>query len=75
LFVIGKVDLLLQEYWAFNFESIIGFSKFNEYSITHHSTATEGSILTQIDTSLLLDERITPKGDNYTKVIFVEWVA
>lgn len=57
-----KVDLLLQKYRALNFESIIDFTKFNEYAITHYSTAIEGSTLTQIETSLLLDEGITPKG-------------
>jgi Fic family protein len=57
-----KLDLLLQEYRAMDFESIIDFTKFNEFTITHHSTAIEGSTLTRIETSLLLDEGITPKG-------------
>lgn len=51
-----KEDILLKQYGALNLESIIGFSKFNEYAVTYHSTAIEGSTLTQIEANLLLDE-------------------
>ena len=76
-----NITTLLKEYRAINLESIVDFSKFNEYAITHHSTAIEGSTLTKIETSLLLDEGITPKGkpllhslmvtDHYNALLFV----
>lgn len=41
---------------------VIDFDKFNEYAITGHSTMIEGSTLTLEETSLLLDEGVTPSG-------------
>lgn len=38
------------------------FDKFNHYAIVHHSSAIEGSALTEVETQLLLDENLTPKG-------------
>lgn len=40
----------------------INYEKFNLYLLTHHSASIEGSTLTEIETQLLLDEDITPKG-------------
>ena len=40
----------------------IDYEKFNLYLLTHHSASIEGSTLTEIETQLLLDEGITPKG-------------
>jgi Fic family protein len=53
---------LLKEYQALNLSQNIDYDKFNRYSITHHSTSVEGSTLTEIETNLLLDEGLTPKG-------------
>lgn len=76
-----KVDVLLKNYRSLNLESIIDFSKFNEYAITYHSTAIEGSTLTENETRLLLEEGLTPKGkpllhslmvtDHYKALLFV----
>jgi Fic family protein len=38
---------------------IIDYDRFNQYAITHHSTAIEGSTLTLTETELLLSEDIT----------------
>ena len=38
------------------------FDKFNHFAIVHHSSTIEGSTLTEIETQLLLDENLTPKG-------------
>ncbi len=45
-----------------NLSEAIDFDKFNQYSITHHSTNIEGSTLTATEARLLLDEDLTPKG-------------
>jgi hypothetical protein len=47
---------------SLNLASVINPQKFHEYSLTYHSTAIEGSSLTEIEVRLLLDEGITPKG-------------
>lgn len=53
---------LLNEYQSLNLSQSINYDKFSRYSITHHSTSIEGSTLTEIETNLLLDEGLTPKG-------------
>lgn len=57
-----QVIELLKEYQALNLSQNIDYDKFSRYSITHHSTSVEGSTLTEIETNLLLDEGLTPKG-------------
>ena len=53
---------LIEKFKSLNLSDNIDFDKFNQYAITHHSTTIEGSTLTEIETRLLLDEGITPKG-------------
>ncbi|MBB3696140.1 Fic family protein [Flammeovirga yaeyamensis] len=52
----------IQEYKAIGIEKVVDFEKFNNYTITAHSTQVEGSTLTFDDATLLLDEGLTPKG-------------
>lgn len=57
------------------------FDKFNHFSIVHHSSTIEGSTLTEVETQLLLDENLTPKGkplehslmvsDHYNALMFI----
>ena len=53
---------VIAEYRSLNLHGIIDYDKFNEFAIVHHSSAIEGSTLTENETRLLLDEGITPKG-------------
>lgn len=53
---------LIAEYKDLNLSQVIDFDKFNLYAIVHHSSTIEGSTLTEIETQLLLDENLTPKG-------------
>lgn len=53
---------LLQKYRSFGLENSLDYERFNNYGITLHSTAIEGSTLSLIDTQLLVEEGITPKG-------------
>lgn len=43
-------------------EQSIDFEKFNAFLITHHSTRLEGSTLLELETQILLQDGITPKG-------------
>lgn len=56
------IESLILEYNALNLSKIIDYDKFNQYAIVHHSTTIEGSTLTEVETRLLLDEGLTPKG-------------
>lgn len=53
---------LLEKYKKSGVEQAIDFLKFNHYLVSHHSTTIEGSTLTYIETTVLLDEGLTPKG-------------
>lgn len=57
-----EVDLLVKEYNDLNISDSIDYSKFYLYSIISHSTAIEGSTLTEAETLILLDEGLTAKG-------------
>ena len=53
---------LIERYRALGIDEIIDHEKFNHIAIVHHSTKIEGSTLTEIETQILLDEGLTPKG-------------
>jgi Fic family protein len=59
------MSALTQSYNAFLKAGImdtINYDVFNAFLLTHHSTRIEGSTLTELDTRLLLEKGITPKG-------------
>ena len=53
---------LLQQYKELGITEQIDYQKFYLYSIITHSTAIEGSTVTEIENQLLFDEGITAKG-------------
>jgi Fic family protein len=79
--MIKQFQDIIQEYKSLNLSEVIDYDKFNRFSIVHHSTVIEGSTLTEIETRLLLDDGITPKGkpmihsqmvsDHYKALVFV----
>ncbi|MBX9781832.1 MAG: Fic family protein [Chitinophagaceae bacterium] len=81
----SETEPILNEYHQLNLSEVIDFEKFNNYSITHHSTTIEGSALTEVETRLLLDEGITPAGkpllhslmvqDHYQALLFAAEAA
>ena len=53
---------ILEEYNSLGIANQIDYEKFHLYSIITHSTAIEGSTVTEIENQLLFDEGITAKG-------------
>lgn len=53
---------ILEEYKRLGFQEQIDYDKFYLYSIVTHSTAIEGSTMTEVENQLLFDEGITAKG-------------
>lgn len=53
---------LIERYKQLGIDSQIDYNKFYLYSIITHSTAIEGSTVTEIENQLLFDEGITAKG-------------
>lgn len=53
---------LIREYKELGIENQINYTKFYLYSIITHSTAIEGSTVTEVENQLLFDEGISAKG-------------
>ena len=59
---IDKVIALIEQYKKLGIDAQIDYEKFYLYSIITHSTAIEGSTVTEIENQLLFDEGVTAKG-------------
>jgi Fic family protein len=57
-----SIEKEIELYDSLKINESIDYEKFYIYSIITHSTAIEGSTLTELDTQLLFDEGITAKG-------------
>ena len=57
-----EIESLVKEYNDLKVADLIDYQKFYLYSIISHSTAIEGSTLTEAETQILLDEGLTAKG-------------
>lgn len=53
---------LIAHYKSLCLHEIVDHDRFLQYAIVHHSSAIEGSTLTENETRLLLEENVTPKG-------------
>jgi Fic family protein len=53
---------LISQYKELGINEVINHEKFNLISIVHHSTRIEGSTLTEVETQVLINEGLTPKG-------------
>ena len=59
---IEELITLIEQYKKLGIDSQIDYEKFYLYSIITHSTAIEGSTVTEIENQLLFDEGISAKG-------------
>ena len=59
---IDKLITLIEHYKELGIDSQIDYEKFYLYSIITHSTAIEGSTVTEIENQMLFDEGISAKG-------------
>ena len=57
-----QLTALIEQYKQLGIDSQIDYEKYYLYSIITHSTAIEGSTVTEIENQLLFDEGITAKG-------------
>ena len=58
----NKLISLLAKYKELGIEGLIDYKKFYLYSLITHSTAIEGSTVTEVENQLLFDEGISAKG-------------
>ena len=57
-----EIEGLYQEFQKLGISQSVDYEKYYLYSLITHSTAIEGSTLTEMDTQLLFDEGVTAKG-------------
>ena len=57
-----EIEELFQEFQKLGISQSVDYEKYYLYSLITHSTAIEGSTLTEMDTQLLFDEGVTAKG-------------
>lgn len=62
-----KLLLLLSRFEELGISRQIDYDKFYLYSLVTHSTAIEGSTVTEIENQLLFDEGISAKGRTMTE--------
>lgn len=62
---------LIEKYKSLGIADILDHEKFNHISIVHHSTVLEGSTLTEVETQVLINEGLTPKGKPLTDSLMV----
>lgn len=62
-----QIKEALKAYLASGVEEQVDYQKFYLYSIVIHSTAIEGSTVTEIENQLLFDEGIAAKGRSLTE--------
>ena len=62
-----KLNNALAKFNSLEIDKQINFQKLYLYSIITHSTAIEGSTITEIENTLMFDEDIVPSGHNVTE--------
>ncbi len=67
-----QIEETLKAYLASGAEEQVDYQKFYLYSIVTHSTAIEGSTVTEIENQLLFDEGIAAKGRSLTEQMMKE---
>lgn len=65
------MESLIVKYKSLRISDILHYGKFNLISISHHSTKIEGSTLTELETQILLDDGLTPKGKPLNDTLMV----
>ena len=57
-----EIEVLYHDFVKLGISEAVDYDKYYLYSLITHSTAIEGSTLTELDTQLLFDEGVTAKG-------------
>jgi Fic family protein len=65
------MESLITKYKSLGISDVLHYEKFNLISISHHSTKIEGSTLTELETQILLDDGLTPKGKPVNDTLMV----
>ena len=64
-----EIEKLIQTYETLGIGQQVDYDKFYLYSLITHSTAIEGSTITEVENQLLFDEGLTSKGKNINEYL------
>ena len=64
-----EIEKLIQTYENLGIGQQVDYDKFYLYSLITHSTAIEGSTITEVENQLLFDEGLTSKGKNINEYL------
>lgn len=67
-----EVIKTIDQYKSLSIDKVVDYTKYNQHTLSFHSTALEGSTLTETEIHLLLDEGITPKGKKLEDSLMVK---
>lgn len=57
-----EIEQLYQQFQQLGISEAVDYEKYYLYSLITHSTAIEGSTLTEVEAQMLFDEGLTAKG-------------
>lgn len=63
-----KLEKLISQYREFGIDKQIDYDKFYLYSLITHSTAIEGSTITELENQIMFDQGISPKGKSMAEL-------
>jgi len=66
------MENLIETYQKLGISQTLDYDKFNHIAIVHHSTAIEGCTLTEVETSVLLHDGLTPRGKPLSHSLMVK---
>ena len=69
-----EIEQLYQKFQKLGISESVDYDKYYLYSLITHSTAIEGSTLTELDTQLLFDEGVTALGKPLAHLLMNEAV-
>ena len=67
-----NIGALLEDYQLLNLHEVIHHDRYNQYSIVHHSSAIEGSSVTENEIRVLPEGDTTPKGKPFEHSLMVK---
>ena len=67
----NSIKKVVAEYESLTKEKILNYEEFNHFSMVHHSTAIEGSKLSEEETHLILKEGVSPANKSVLDIFMV----
>ena len=67
----NELEQLIQQYYELGIDRQLDYDKFYLYSIITHSTAIEGSTITELENQIMFDNGIAIKGKSLIEQLMI----